>query len=350
MFTIRGMRPHAIQKPLTFFFSKTAHKPMRPNLSVFRQHSTTTRFFQVIQAAGCSDLRAMTALLQNERQLKETLDKINQGVLRSYLHENFIFWLNAYAKQAGSSCASYLAGNMSLNAICKDFIRYCFDNKIYLDPTRTLDAFKKHNELSDNAVRRELEQLTPRQEVSLLGFGLDEGHYEQSIAEYLLSSGKAEKVNLFGFDPYAKRNPDIRYLSANELSSGERSFDLIIARWVLHHVEMKSRWSTFVNCINRCHPGAEVLIVEHGYLEDVSLLDRKLSALLNATFDVVANIGLRPGYFLNAKNIGDDFFIEYLEPKDFSTISAQVSVNLGIKMYDVGPDFPNQTICKMNIK
>ena len=350
MFTIRGIRPHAIQKSLTFFFSKADYQSARPNPLLFRQHSTKTRFFQVIQAAGGSDLRTMTALLQNEHQLKLTLDQINQGVLNSYLHENFIFWLNAYAKQAGSACASYLTGNMSLNAICKDFIRFCFDNEIYLDPTRTLEAFKKHNELSDNAVRKELAQLTPRQEINLLGFGLDEGHYEQSIAEYLLFSGKAKKVNLFGFDPYAKRNPDIRYLSVNELSSGERSFDLIIARWVLHHVEMKSRWSTFVKCINSCHPGAEVLIVEHGYLEDVSLLDRKLSALLNATFDVVANIGLRPGYFINNKNVGDDFFIEYLEPKDFSIISDQVSVNLGIKTYDVGPDFPNQTICKMKIK
>jgi hypothetical protein len=350
MFTIKGMRSHVIQKPLISFFSQAAHQPPRRNPLLFRQHSTKTRFFQVIQAAGGSDLRSMTALLQNEHQLKHTLDQINQGVLSTYLHENFIFWLNAYAKQAGSVCASYLSGDLSLNAICKDFIRFCFDNKIYLDPIRTLEAFKIHNELSDNAVRRELQQLTPRQEINLLGFGLDEGHYEQSISEYLLSSGKAEKVNLFGFDPYANRNSDIRYLSANELSSGERSFDLIIARWVLHHVEMKSRWSTFVKCINSCHPGSEVLIVEHGYLEEVSLLDRKLSALLNATFDVVANIGLRPGYFTNSKNVGDDFFIEYLEPKDFSTISAQVSVNLGIKMYDVGPDFPNQTIYKMKIK
>ncbi len=350
MFTIRGIRPHAIQKPLTSFFAKTVYQPARPNPLLFQPHSTKTRFFQVIQAAAGSDLRSMTALLQNEHQLKQTLDQINQGVLNSYLHDNFIFWLNAYAKQASSACASYLAGNISLNAICKDFIRFCFDNKIHLDPIRTLDAFKKHNELSDNAVRRELQQLTPRQEINLLGFGLDEGHYEQSISQYLLSSGKAEKVNLFGFDPHAKKNPDIRYLSAKELNSGERNFDLIIARWVLHHVEMKSRWSTFVNCINRCHPGAEVLIVEHGYLEEVSLLDRKLSALLNATFDVVANIGLRPGYFTNNKNVGDDFFIEYLEPKDFSTISTQVSVNCGVKMYDVGPDFPNQTICKMKIK
>ncbi|MBP9727638.1 MAG: class I SAM-dependent methyltransferase [Gammaproteobacteria bacterium] len=350
MFTIRGMKPHVIQKPLTFLFSKPQYKPAHLTPSLFRQHSTTTRFFQVIQAAGGSNLRAMTALLQNEHQLKEALDKINQGVLSSYLHENFIFWLNAYAKQAGSFCAGYLAGNVSLNTVCKDFIRFCFDNNIYLDPTRTLASFKKHNELSDNAVRRELEQLTPRQEINLLGFGLDGGHYEQSIAAYLLSSGKAGKVNLFGFDPYAKRNPDIRYLSANELSSSDRSFDLIVARWVLHHVEMKSRWSTFVDCINRCHPGAEVLIVEHGYLDEVSLLDRKLSALLNATFDVVANIGLRPGYFLSTPNVGDDFFIEYLEPKDFSAISAQVSVKYGVKIYDVGPDFPNQTICKMSVK
>ena len=341
-----------IKEPITFFCRRNLSSKLPTLKTSYLRHQTKpAHFFKVIQANSVSsDLKSMNSLLQNEKQLQKTLYTINQGVIGDYLQKNFVFWLNAYAKQAGSSCADYLGGNISLDMMCKNFTRFCFDNKIHLDPIRTLDSFKRHNELSDNAIKMELEQIKPKKEINLLGFGLDEGHYEQHIAAYLLFSGKAEKVNLFGFDPYAKRNPAILYLSINELHSNQRTFDLIIARWVLHHVEMKSRWSTFVSCINRCNPGAQILVVEHGYLENTSFLNRKFSALLNATFDIVSNIGLRPGYFLNTKNMGEDFYIDYLEPKDFLTINSQVLVNLDMELYDVGPGFPNQTLCKMSIK
>jgi len=351
MFALKRIKINAIKKPVHFFCSQKNYQSSSLNPSYLKSKSKTPNFFKAVQIdSGSSNLMAMTGLLNNGIQLKKTLDKINNGVVGDYLHHNFIFWLNAYAKKQNSFCADYLEGHISLNLLCKDFIRFSFENKIYLDPIKTLDSFKRHNELSDGAIKMELEKLTPRREINLLGFGLDEGHYEQHLASYLFSSGKAEKVNLFGFDPYAKRNPNILYLTENELTSEKRSFDLIVARWVLHHVEMNSRWSNFVNCINQCHSGADVLVVEHGYIEETSLLNKKFNGLLNATFDIISNIGLRPGYFTNTKNIGDDFFINYLEPKDFSAITSQVAVKLDIDAYDVGPNFPNQTIFKMRVR
>jgi len=320
------------------------------SLSTSKPYSASSFLRSIRVACNSYDPRGVSVLLKNKTQLDEVLGELNQGIIGPYLHENFIFWLNAYARQEADFCTNYLMGSLPLNALCRDFIRFCFDRKIYLDPAETLASFAKHNEFSDKAVRNELEKITPKSEINLLGFGLDDGHYEQQLAHYLVASGKAKTVNVLGFDPYANRNPAIYYLSADELSSDKWEFDLVVVRWVLHHVEMQYRWSSLINCINRCKPGAEVLIVEHGFLAEATPFDRRVGALLNAIFDIVANIGLRPGYFLNAKRLGDDFFIHYLEPKDFSEIGSHVSVNMGLKIYDVGPTFPNQTICKMTIK
>lgn len=350
MLTLKSIKPCIKHNSLPYIYTNLFSSVKPVNTEYFKKYSTNTHFFETIRQSGANDLKSMVELLKNEHQLKKTLDTINQGNINSYLHENFIFWLNAYAISDSSEYINYLSGRASLNSVCQDFIRFCFRNNIHLDPAKTLDAFKKHNELSDAAVKTELENIKPQHKINLLGFGLDEGIYEKQISDHLISSGKAKKVDIFGFDPYAKKSVGIQYLSESDLSSSERSFDLVVARWVLHHVELKKRWSTFINCINSCHSGANVLIIEHGYLDAVSEIDRRFNGLLNATFDVVANIGLRPRYFLNSHDIGDDFFIQYLEPSDFDGIKSKISMSAGMSFYDVGPHFPNQTIFKISIK
>ena len=322
-------------------------------LPVYKSYCTSSIFHKKIREA-CDNYSpiGVFALLKDGNRLKSVLDEINQGVIGNYLHNHFISGLNAYAHQNFSFCTGFLEGDVPLEAICRSFIQFCSANKMYLDPAKTLDSFERHNQLSDEAVKYELKKITPKPkvELNLLGFGLDTGYYEQELARYLVTSHKAEKVNIFGFDPYANPNRAIRYLSVDELNSGQWTFDLIVARWVLHHVAMNYRWDDFVNCINRCNPGAEVLIVEHGFLAEASLFDRRVSALFNAVFDIVANIGLRPDYFFKGSALGEKFFIHYLEPKDFSKIASHVSVKVGLNIYDVGPVFPNQSICKMTKK
>jgi len=350
MLTLKSIKPCIKNNSSSYIYTNLFSRVKPVKTDYFKKYSTNTHFFQTIRQSGANDLKSMVDLLKNEYQLKKTLDTINQGNINSYLHENFIFWLNAYAISGSSEYIDYLSGQVPLNSVCQDFVRFCFRNNIHLDPTRTLDSFKKHNELCDAAVRKELDEIRPQEKINLLGFGLDEGIYEKQIAAHLISSGKAKKVDIFGFDPYAKKSLGIQYLSESDLYCSEKSFDLVVARWVLHHVELRKRWSTLINCLNSCHSGAHVLIIEHGYLDGVSEIDRRFNGLLNAIFDVVANIGLRPRYFLNSRNMGDDFFIQYLEPSDFDAIKRKISMDAGISFYDVGPNFPNQTICKISIK
>ncbi|EDP45690.1 hypothetical protein RICGR_0301 [Rickettsiella grylli] len=81
------------------------------------------------------------------------------------------------------------------------------------------------------------------------------------------------------------------------------------------------------DCISRCNANASIIFIEHGYLQNSHFpAEKKLYELLNALFDIIANIGLRPTYFTEtAPAFGAHFFIHYLEPNDFISICKNSS-------------------------
>ena len=318
------------QKTSMLDFSKRQYSSQKQFVGLFKHHHTTTN---------------IPYFLTNKEAFKSLLHKTNPYTIDNYVHDHFIFWLSAYAANNKECLQAYFNDKHGLEPVCRDFISFCFNQGIDLDPNKTLKAFDYHNQLSDVAVKNELNKIKPKDTMNLLGYGLDEGIYEKHLASYLLSNNIANKVNLYGFDPYATKTTGISYLSSEQLINKDVPlFDLVTARWVLHHVELKNRWSDFINCINQCNPGANILIVEHGYLKNTESLHKKNSDLLNAAFDIVANFGFRREY------MATNFFVQYLEPKDFSDIKNNVKLQTTQDIYDVGPNFPNQTICAMKVK
>src|SRR3990167_9921745 len=185
----------------------------------------------------------------------------------NYLYDRFIFLLSNYVKKDSFHLCDYIDEKISLKDFCMDFIKFCFMNNIHLDEEKTLISFNRHNLISDKAVKSELLKIPRMDKINLFGFGLDDGEYEKRIARFLVAHGKARSVNLFGFDPYANKGSGIEYFSTSDLILNKApKFDVIIARWSLHHVELKSRWLELIGCINRCNPEATILIVEHGFL------------------------------------------------------------------------------------
>lgn len=69
--------------------------------------------------------------------------------------------------------------------------------------------------------------------------------------------------------------------------------------------------------------------------------------MLNTLLDIIANIGLRLSYFTQtAPQLGNNFFIHYLEMSDFSSILKNSSQNICYQtIHDMGPNFPKQTMC-----
>lgn len=288
--------------------------------------------------------------------LKSALNKINCHKIDSYLYNHFIFWLSRYMQETKTQqkLQLYFTSEVNLNFMCTNFIDYCFRHHIKMDSIKTHLSFKVHNQLSDHAVKKELSTLACKQRINLLGFGLDDGVYEKELANFLILKTICNEVTVYGIDPYARKGSDILYLTPNQLSTCAIKFDIIIARWSLHHVSLENRWSTLSACIHLCNPDALIIFIEHGFLQKKCFpAEKKLYELLNAFFDIIANIGLRPNYFTQtAPYFGEHFFIHYLEPKDLRAIFKNFSSRIASQnTYDVGPRFPNQTIfCLRTIK
>lgn len=348
-------RPHFsksfITQPLKESQQVSAHYV--PNRILKRSSASACNFFKMINKyASPISSSATVNFLSNEPLLKTSLEEVDSYIKGNYIHEHFISWLSLYSREKSNYVLKYLNGRISFELICKDFINFCFHKGIELDAQKTLEAFSSHNQLSDDAVKKELTKLGFRSQINLLGFGLDEGAYERNIADYLIRKNHAQNVMVFGFDPYAKKKNGIIYLDKNQLTnSSAPRFDLIIARWVLHHVTRKDRWDDLISCINKCNTNARVVIVEHGFLRGrTSSYERKMSDFLNATFDIIANIGLRPNYFSDSlPDLGANFFIQYLRVNDLRKIQNKIKTPSVETIYDVGPSFPNQTICSIQI-
>lgn len=333
-----------MKKPLTHFSS---------NRFLQTSSDPVGRFFNIVNKnIKRENPDSVLCFLRNESLLKSSLIEADSYIKDNYIHSHFVSFLSAYSNANSELLLGYFKGTHSFEEVCRDFIKFCFSKDISLNEKETLHSFAYHNQLSDSAVKSEVSKLTPKSHINLLGFGLDEGTYEKSIAEYIIQNGIAKTVTVYGFDPYANKKADIIYLNKDQLTDiNTPKFDLITARWVLHHVVSQDRWDDLIHCVNNCTTDARILIVEHGFLKTKnSNQDRKLSDLLNATFDIIANIGLRPRYFTDSlPDLGANFFIQYLLRSDFEKIKKGLKLSEE-KIYDVGPSFPNQTICSMRIR
>ncbi len=299
------------------------------------------------------DLKPSLLLLQDKEAIKDLLRKGDFYRTDSYLADIYSEFLSDYASTHVDKIEDYLKSTIPLEALTKTFIDHCFSKNINMDAQRTLASFAYHDSLSDKAVQKELLSINKYSgTLNLLGFGCGGGGYERWMAQFILDNNIATNVKIYGFDPYAEPQPDIHFITPEELTqSNVPRFDIVVARWVLHHMELKNRWDDFVRCVNHTNKDALVLIIEHGVTSgNQKPEDERLYVFLTATFDIMANIGIRPGYFTDtAPDIGKNFFVQYLQPNDWDHITHQISKKFTPHIYDIGPDFLNQSIVTLKI-
>lgn len=287
------------------------------------------------------------SLLKNPQNLASMLRQMNLYRDNNHLADNFIRQVSSFTTQHPTIVNHYFHDRLSLNMLGQHFIHHCFQNNTPTDKEKTLASFKHHDALSDMAVKETLLKLPQQPHINLLGFGLGDGYYERSIRDFLLQTGIADHVTIYGFDPHADQVTDVTLLPSLALSQGQTpKFDIVIARWALHHVELVERWQHFSQSANMLAPRGIVLIVEHGFIPSPNhAIHEKLYYFLNATFDVVANIGIRPHWFLDDKRVASErFFIHYLDQTDLSHIMTKSQICFTQTKVELADTFPPQTV------
>jgi hypothetical protein len=247
--------------------------------------------------------------------------------------------------------AEYLAGRQPAQAVAQAFIRGLGRQAPRLDPKLFLRFLEQHDQASDQWIRARLAARGFQQELSVLGFGLGDGSYERALCRWLVHEARlAASVRLWGFDTHPTAGGEVRMLTRSELEGAEAPrFDVIIARYVLHHIEPRERWSGFLACLRRCRPGATVLIAEQGYpapSRPEHTPEARSRELLLVSMDVLANATLYPGWCGTG---GADFFVSFLSEEELDSLERQFPPVTQRELCDVGPAFPGNVMFRYEL-
>ena len=257
--------------------------------------------------------------LRSPRTIAPLLDalEVKPSLLRSTLED----LITGFAQCQSDLVRGYMSYNIPLPVLAKEFLRFLVETEAAYDSSQFMGSLTATNRGLDRAISTAL--TGTREPFTLCGYGLGNGAYEQQLAARLAARGT--KVKLFGFDPTNEcfdRERIQPCTLAMLQTAGDPLFDMILIRWVLHHVPPDQRWDGFLACVGHCKPGALLVIVEEGAFsgeKDAAVL---LYEFLFACADVLVNSALHPGWIRMGDPPGEDFFLQYLTPVDITALEA----------------------------
>lgn len=263
--------------------------------------------------------------------LRHLFDNAQIFPTKSYVRDAIIDVVASFTAQHRSFIEQYLCGSVTLNAVCMEVIKHIAKERMSFDVHLALRALAPVDTALDDAIKAALEPEAPLQRLSLCGFGLGNGQYELQLSKHLTTQGLVSQIYLYGFDPHPRFDiSQISPLSSEDLSrSGGPAFDIILSRWVLHHVRTEKRWEDFISCVNRSNRDAKIVVVEEGAFAPLRRKTRQLLLYeyLTACADIVVNSILYPSWIFPAGlRPGHQFYLKYLTRDDIAALESAFDV------------------------
>lgn len=284
------------------------------------------------------DDRDVLLMLTSVEKIKSLLHEVGLYDSSSQFSDAYADILHFFSVKHQQLMCGYLCGEKSLWEITKVFIEEVVDHAPVVSRAAVLKSLEKHDAISNEYIYQTVMNMKSQEKMSILGFGLADGEFELELVEQLKKQGKAQEITLYGLDPSSHGHRDIVSICEKDIcNSLIPKFDLIISRWVLHHVESNHRWQSFIHCLNNLTGDGLAIVVEEGIGAQPSR--EKSSLFFIATVDVLANYYLWPGYLTSEKN---KYFAQYLLDDDLEKIS--LAAKLPYVRKEVGPIFPNQSV------
>jgi hypothetical protein len=227
----------------------------------------------------------------------------------------------SFARRHSALVRGYLRCAVPLPTIAKDLLRFLVEAGPPCDATAIWDAIAPIDQRLDEAIAAHLP--SQRERFTLCGYGLGDGGYEQQLAERFAAHGTT--IELFGYDPTNARFDTERIQPcslATVRDAGSPRFDVILSRWVLHHVPPNQRWDGFVACVRQCQPGGSLLIVEEGPFSAEKNPASLIYELLSSGADVLVNSVVYPDWLAAGDPPGEHFYLAYLTPADITALEG----------------------------
>ncbi len=318
----------------------------------FLKRDSAKIFFKCLEQHA--NTRDFIPLLQNQERAKLFYKALGWYESGHYFGDLAAEILSGFSQTHADLLAAVLSQQRPLYELGRKLINYIFEQGYTFDKDRLYSCLVHYANQVDNTVNAILHSLTPKEQVNILGFGLRDGDYELSLANLLSKQGLAKKVTVYGYDPDSREvDSRVQMITPKQLFSNAcPRFDLILSRWVLHHVNFNERWNGLVQCINQANTFAKILIIEEGCFPETGDYRFEVACyeLLLACADVMINAGLHQQWLKDiAAGVDQPFFISYLTANDISHIEKRLKVNIKSTVQEVGPDFFGQTIISYDV-
>lgn len=252
--------------------------------------------------AKVNDGDSFAVVLRSQERLATLFRELHVDQPHPYFADQFSEILAAFYAAERELVEGTLEGSVDLTVMCAKLAAFIFatERNIALKRSPMLASVGTSFELTaDPLVKMLLSQRQRCERLHLMGFGFGSGLYEANLKHYLLQVGLAQEVVVFGYDPFATSVDGVTQLVPEQFA--ETHFDIIVARWALHHVRPDERWNIFVSALDRLNPEGQAIIVEHAFdaaASKVCAANATAVTFLNAAADVVANVGIVPDWVL----------------------------------------------------
>jgi hypothetical protein len=277
-----------------------------------------------------TDVRKVFRLMNQSADPGDALRCIDSGTRLSAIADSFI-WFESdctvkdnfvglvadIVRSFPAEIRRYLIGSCDLADLLPVIVDRSRKFRQQIGRSTCLQDLRHMEEAIDDVIVNHLRALQPRSVWRILGFGGGSCYYERSIGQRLIRTTNGDELRLYRFDPSGEpAASDVEDVDLDGHSrAGSLKFDIVICRWVLHHVPDASRWDTIANATSRIGQTGALIIVEEGSFsrraERAPL--RRAYEFLVACEDVLVNGVLRPAFVDTVRmRDGSGFYLNYL--------------------------------------
>lgn len=290
-------------------------------------------------------------LLKDKVILKNTLAMLKWYDYGDYLGDQAVDVITDFIERYPDIMLGYFNGTCNLDEIGNKVITYIYNNNFHFDRDRLFECVAEYERKTTDFVTKIACQHDFDNHIKILGFGIRDGYFERHIRETLIKHHKIKDADIYGYDPNVSAEFPIITLTHETLYSREcPKFDLVIARWVLHHVEMKSRWDALAQCLNQLGDKGKVIIVEEGLFRDDGSYPLRIYNFLLCVADIIINFALNTSWMVNiAESREPPFYVKYLSSNDIKSIENGFQLELSRKTTVFDEFFMPQTIIEYQV-
>jgi hypothetical protein len=276
---------------------------------------------------------------------------INKNKKARELYKNFALLLQEFFIENTLQIDNYAHETLKQKSVQLQFIEFLFAHQEQLtdDPLIHCDEI---NKLVTPFVQNDIaNHFNNHNQLIILGLGLGCAEYEKALSQYIIQSGIARNCLIYGYDPYAEQAQGVTYLNNSELNKGDyEKPDLIIARYVLHHIDTQYRQAILTSIFQNSQKNSLALFIEEAFLVETCSYQSHIYCILHQLFDIYMNF-----YFNNfslktnlarAKEI---FFLKYIDNTDLINIKSLLKKEQMCSIKQINFNFPDHYLIKITL-